>query len=67
MKKRHQLAYLILAFTLKEFVKTDGSVGETCKARLVVGGFQKGQGMDFEETFATVVSFMIIRLIPSVV
>ena len=48
-------------------VKTlpDGSI-EKCKARLVGKGFQQKAGIDYEETYAPVIDFSIVRLILSI-
>ena len=44
----------------------DGRV-ETYKARLVVNGFTKKEGIDYEETFSPVVILKSIRILLSIV
>ncbi len=51
-----------LVFKQKEIVKRDGSPGTKHRARLVVRGFQKKEGLDFHDTYAPGVKFTTLRM-----
>ena len=45
---------------------TDGSV-EKCKAQFVARGFAQVEGVDYDETFASVARYSLIRVVISIV
>lgn len=54
-------------FRLKELLDQNGQVRTKFKACLVTRGFQQIHGIDFEETFAPVITFSTLRLMLAIV